>query len=131
MIETTTVTWPNSTYGAKQPGTLLFTSNAITLEPGFQTYRVTDLGIDGEGDVVNLTDKITWTVEFNGVDNDNVGSGRTAALMLAGKDVVGTSLDDFWQKTDAGWKLYRTGSNEQDDDFTAKVLAYDRGQCGC
>ena len=32
----------------------------------------------------------------------------------------------FGRRQIAGWKLYRTGSNEQDDDFTAKVLAYDK-----
>ena len=73
-------------YGAKQPGTLLYKSDAMDLVAGFQTYRVTDINVD-------LPAKVTWTVEFNGVDNDNVSSGRTAALMLAGKDVVGTSLD--------------------------------------
>ena len=67
------------------PGTLLYKSDAMDLVAGFQTYRVTDINVD-------LPAKVTWTVEFNGVDNDNVSSGRTAALILAGKDVVGTSV---------------------------------------
>ena len=113
-------------YGAKQPGSLLFTSNTIALKEGFQTYRVTDLGIDGDGDVVNLTDKITWTVEFSGVSGNELSTNNRAALILAGGDDVGSSLDDFWQKDSGVWKLYQSGSSAQDDDFTAKVLAYDK-----
>jgi hypothetical protein len=109
-------------YGAKQPSTLLFTSNTIQLKEGFQTYSVVDIG-----NAVNLTDKITWTVEFSGVSGNQLNPNNRAALILAGGDDVGSSLDDFWRKTDSGWKLYQTGSNKQDDDFTAKVLAYDKG----
>ena len=87
-------------YGAKMPGTLLYKSDAQALVAGFHTYRVTDINVD-------LPAKVTWTVEFDGVDNDTVGSGKTAALILAGTDDVGSSLDDFWQKDASGWKLYR------------------------
>ena len=45
---------------------------------------------------------------------------------MAGGDDVGSSLDDFWQKDSSGWTLYRTGSLNQADDFTAKVTAYDK-----
>ena len=100
------------------PGTLLYKSDAMDLVAGFQTYRVTDINVD-------LPAKVTWTVEFNGVDNDSVNSGKTAALILAGVDDVGSSLDDFWQK-DAGWKLYRQGTTVQDNDFTANVVSYDK-----
>ena len=51
---------------------------------------------------------------------------RVAALILAGGDDVGNSLDDFWQKDSSGWTLYKTGSPNQSDDFTAKVTAYDK-----
>ena len=106
-------------YGAKQPGTLLYKSDAMDLVAGFQTYRVTDINVD-------LPAKVTWTVEFNGVDNDSVNSGRTAALILAGVDGAGSSVDDFWQKTDAGWKLYQANGTSQDNDFTANVISYDK-----
>ena len=106
-------------YGAKQPGTLLYKSDAMDLVAGFQTYRVNDINVD-------LPAKVTWTVEFNGVDNDSVNSGRTAALILAGVDGVGSSVDDFWQKTDAGWKLYQANGTSQDNDFTANVISYDK-----
>ena len=82
-------------YGAKMPGTLLYKSDSKALVAGFHTYRVTDINVD-------LPAKVTWTVEFDGVDNDTVGSGKTAALILAGTDDVGSSLDDFWQKDASG-----------------------------
>ena len=98
VSETTTVNGQTvSTYGAKMPGTLLYTSNTITLEEGFQTYRVADIG-----NAINLTDKITWTVEFSGVSGDELSTNNRAALILAGGDDVGSSLDDFWRKTDSG-----------------------------
>ena len=106
-------------YGAKMPGTLLYKSDAKALVAGFHTYRVTDINVD-------LPAKVTWTVEFDGVDNDTVGSGKTAALILAGTDDVGSSLDDFWQKDASGWKLYRQGTTVQDNDFTANVVSYDK-----
>ena len=47
----------------KYPSTLLFTSNTITLEAGFKTYRVTNISdFDLPADT-----KLTWTVEFSGV----------------------------------------------------------------
>ena len=57
---------------------------------------------------------------------NRLSTNNRAALILAGGDDVGTSKDDFWQKDAAGWKLYRTGSSNQADDFTAKVIAYDK-----
>ena len=101
-------------YGAQEPGTLLYTSALISLSSGINTYRVNDINVD-------LPAKVTWTVGFSGL-----ASGQEAALIMAGGDDLGSSLDDFWQKDAAGWKLYQTGSLNQDDDFTAKVTAYDK-----
>ena len=78
----------------RNPGTLLYTSDAISLKNGYQTYTVTDIG------GVDLPDKVTWTVEFS--------TGSTAGLVLGGTDVVGSSLNDFWQKDAAGWTLYQS-----------------------
>ena len=38
----------------------------------------------------------------------------------------GGSKDDFWQKDASGWTLYQTSDAVQDDDFTAKLIAYDK-----
>jgi hypothetical protein len=106
-------------YSAAMPGTLLYMSDAKALVEGFHTYWVTDINVD-------LPAKVTWTVEFSGVDGNELSTGNRAGLILAGTDVVGNSLDDFWQKDATGWKLYRTGSSAQPDDFTANVIAYDK-----
>ncbi|MBT7735125.1 MAG: hypothetical protein HN707_09460, partial [Verrucomicrobia bacterium] len=106
-------------YGAEMPGTLLYTSAAIPLVEGFRTYRVNDINVD-------LPAKVTWTVEFSGVSGNELDTDNRAALILAGGDDVGSSKDDFWQKDASGWILYQTKSSTQDDDFAAKVIAYDK-----
>ena len=98
-----------SDYGTKMPGTLLYTSDAITLEAGYQTYTVT--GIKG----LNLRDKVTWTVDFS--------AGSSAGLVLGGTDVVGSSLNDFWQKDAAGWTLYQPDSGSEGGDFVARLTS--------
>ncbi len=104
-----TGTFDSTDYGAKMPGTLLYTSDAISLKDGYQTYTVT--GIKG----LNLRDKVTWTVEFS--------AGSTAGLVLGGTDVVGSSLNDFWQNDAAGWTLYQPDSGSEGGDFAAKLSA--------
>ena len=102
--------------GSKTPGTLLFTSDPITLSEGYKTYRVGGIGVE-------LPDTVTWTVEFSGVTGNELNVGNRAALVLGGTDVVGSSLDDFWQKDESGWTTYQTSSATQDDDFTARLVA--------
>ena len=102
--------------GDKTPGTLLFTSDPITLSEGYKTYQV-------DGINVELPDTVTWTVEFTGVTGNELNVGNRAALVLSGTDVVGSSYDDFWQKDASGWMLYQTGSSTETDDFAAKLFA--------
>ena len=59
---------------SKMPGTLLYTSAAITLVEGFRTYRVNDINVD-------LPAKVTWTVEFSGVSGNDSSTGNRAALI--------------------------------------------------
>ena len=96
-------------YGAKMPGTLLYTSDAISLKDGYQTYTVS--GIEG----ISLPDKVTWTVEFS--------AGSTAGLVLGGTDVAGSSLNDFWQKDATGWTLYQADNASENADFVATLKA--------
>ena len=103
-------------YDSKTPGTLLFTSGPITLSEGYDTYRVSGIKVD-------LPDTVTWTVEFSGVTGNELNVGNRAALILGGIDVVGSSLDDFWQKDEAGWTTYQTSSISESSDFTAKLVA--------
>ena len=100
-------------YDSKTPGTLLFTSDPITLSEGYQTYRVSGIKVD-------LPDTVTWTVEFTGVTGNEINVGNRAALVL-GDPSVGSSLDDFWQKDEAGWTTYQTVTGGSD--FSAKLVA--------
>ena len=108
-------------YGALQPNTLLYKSDAKTLANGFQTVRVSGINID-------LLEKATWTVQFGGVTGTELDANNRAALILGGNNVTGTSLDDFWMKDGSTWGIYRTGGSQaatQSDNFAAKVIAYD------
>jgi hypothetical protein len=106
----------------KYPNTLLFTSNTITLSEGFETYRVTNIAdLD-----LPTNSKLTWTVEFSGVSGNELNTGNRAALILGGQDVTGSSLDDFWQKNGSDWKLYQTNSSNQGDNFSVRLIAYDK-----
>jgi hypothetical protein len=101
---------------SKVPGTLLYTSDPITLSEGYNTYQVAGIKVE-------LPDTVTWTVEFSGVTGNELNVGNRAALVLSGTDVVGSSLDDFWQKDESGWMIYQTSSSTQTDDFAAKLVA--------
>ena len=103
----------SSLVDAKVPGTLLFTSDPITLSEGYNTYQITGIGVE-------LPDTVTWTVEFSGVSGNELNVGNRAALVLSGTDVVGSSLDDFWQKDESGWMIYQTSSA---NDFGARLIA--------
>ena len=106
-------------YGANQPGTLLYKSATKTLVEGFQTVLVSDINVD-------LPEKATWTVEFNGVTGTETDSGNRAALILGGNNIAGTSLDDFWMKDGSTWGIYQTGGSQpatQADNFCC--------QCNC
>ena len=108
-------------YGALQPNTLLYKSDAKTLANGFQTVRVSDINVD-------LPEKATWTVQFGGVTGTETDTNNRAALILGGNNVAGTSLDDFWMKDGSTWGIYRTGGSQpatQTDNFAANVIAYD------
>ena len=106
----------------KYPSTLLFTSNTITLVEGFKTYRVTNIAdLD-----LPTNSKLTWTVEFSGVSGNELSTNNRAALILGGQDVTGSSLDDFWRKDGSDWKLYQTNSFNQGDNFSVRLIAYDK-----
>ena len=103
--------------GRKSPARCCTQVLKLSLVGGFNTYRVNDINVD-------LPAKVTWTVEFSGVTGTTRDSGNCAALILAGNEAVGGSLDDFWMKVGSDWKLYQvtTGS------FAGATL--DRQFCG-
>jgi hypothetical protein len=91
------------------PGTVLYDSGQFSIKSGYNT--VTLDGLD-----VNVPDSFTWTVQFTGVQaNENLG------LLLYDPPTVGSSYNDFWEKTGGVWgtkTLPETVAN-----FSAKVTA--------
>jgi hypothetical protein len=104
-------------------GTLLFESGSIELKEGYHTYTVSDINAD-------LPRDITWTVEFGGVTGDELTVGNNGALILAGKDGIGTSNADFWQKIGATWTTYVTDDTNGVNDFSANVVSHSAGSGG-
>lgn len=117
---------------ALRPGTLLWDSGSQPLFNGVNSVSLTV-------PEVQVPDKFTWSVTFQGLDGTE---GKKAALMLANPATVGAllpgngtlpdvigSYDDFWKKDDAGnndsWTLYSFGfgPNDPKGSFYAKVTA--------
>ncbi|MDC0316695.1 PA14 domain-containing protein [Verrucomicrobia bacterium] len=103
--------------GGKRPSSLLYTSSAIALKEGYNTYQILDVRVDLQSD-------ITWTVEFVGVTGGKDDAGNKAALILAGTDLSGSSNDDFWQKDSSGWDLYQAANATQSNDFAIELVAH-------
>ncbi|MBN06834.1 MAG: hypothetical protein CMM45_03260, partial [Rhodospirillaceae bacterium] len=76
----------DSTGAANKPGTLLYESDSFTIAPGFNSVMIGGL-------LLEATDSITWTVDFNGVGDVE---GNRAGLIFYNPPSVGSSDDDFW-----------------------------------
>lgn len=63
----------------KAPGTPLYTSPALSLQPGFQVAEASGLS-------VSVPDTLTWAITFSGVDASEV-----AGLRIYNPPTVGTS----------------------------------------
>ncbi len=68
------------------PGTLLYNSGLTAISAGFHTFIADNLNI-------TLTDNITWSVYFSGLDGT-----EKAGLLLYSPPTSGSSTDDFWQR---------------------------------
>ena len=80
----------------EQPGTLLFESALEPVVPGFNTVTLRGLSVP-------VTNTFTWTVQFEGL------SGRyqqRAGLVFYNAPSVGSSYDDFWQRTGTNWSIW-------------------------
>jgi hypothetical protein len=96
------------------PGTLLFQSDLFSLRPGYNTMV---------GDGLNIfapSDNITWTVEFSGVTGNEI-----VGLTFYDPPTVGSSFDDFWEKTGDTWVLKRFSADVDGtiSNFGAQVTA--------
>lgn len=76
-------------------GTLIYDSGMSSITTGNNHFEVSGL-------TLNVSDNISWTVQFSGVE-----TGESAGLLWYNPPTVGSSFDDFWEKTDSGWTLKR------------------------
>lgn len=76
-------------------GTLIYDSGMNPITAGYNQYFVSGLGL-------NVSTDISWTVQFSGIE-----TGESAGLLWYNPPTVGSSLDDFWEKTSSGWTLKR------------------------
>ena len=81
----------------KAPGTLIYESQPFTLLPGYNTAVI-------QGINVEVPDKFTWTVKFDGLTGF---SKDRAALVLTDPPNIGKSFDDFWVRFGSGWGTWR------------------------
>ena len=103
--------------GQRQPGTVLYESDAVVLTGGFQTVSLEDINID-------VSSSLTWSVKFSGLSG---ASNSRAGLVYAGDPVVGESYDNYWEKTNGAWELKKTGSGVTlKNNFKASVYGYNK-----
>lgn len=98
------------------PGTLLYDSGSFTITKGENGYNtVNDTGLQ-----VQVPGNFTWTVLFGGIE-----AFETAGLLFYNPPLVGSSLDDYWEKGANGlWALKRfTPTGGPVANFGAQVTA--------
>ena len=101
----------------RQPGTLLYESDAVALTGGFQTVSLEDINID-------ISSSITWSVKFSGLSG---AFNSRAGLVYAGDPAVGESHDNYWEKTNGVWELKQSASSGTlKNNFKALVYGYNK-----
>ena len=98
---------------ANTPGTLLYESDSFSIAAGFNSVNISGLLVEG-------TDTITWTVEFDGVGEVE---GNRAGLIFYNPPAVGSSADDFWVKSGGSWSTFTAADAETVNNFGARVTA--------
>jgi hypothetical protein len=86
--------WQESPPEAPRPGTVLYTSDPLSVLNNRHLLTLEDLN-------VSVPDTFTWTVEFTGLSGD-----ERAGLAISGPPSLGSSYNDYWEKTATGWDLY-------------------------
>ena len=86
------------------PGTVFFTSDPITLNPGYVHQTIT---FNTASNLV-VPDSFTWTVQFS-----NLGANQ-AGLLVYGPPTVGSSFNDFWLKTNSTWSTFQVSGGPSD-----------------
>lgn len=92
------------------PGTLLYDSGAFSIDSGYRTVNITELGTLLTGS------KFTWSVEFAGLT-----TGEAAGLLYYNPPTTGSSDPYFWQKENGVWTAVATDGTG--NNFAARVTA--------
>lgn len=93
------------------PGTLLAEAAGVAIGNGLQTLTYTD-------PTLVLPDRLTWTVEFAGVEG-----AEQAQLPIYDPPTVGSSFDDFWVNSGGTWATFRFPGGNPAGNFAANVTA--------
>jgi hypothetical protein len=92
------------------PGTLLYDSGAFNITSGYHSVSITELS------VLLPEDKITWSVEFGGINpTESVG------LLYYNPPTVGSSDAYFWEKENGSWLAVATDGTG--NNFAAQLTA--------
>jgi hypothetical protein len=75
----------------QSPGTLLYDTGIFSIASGINYVNLQNMNL-------RVQDGLTWTVLFGGID-----PGDTAGLLLFDPPTIGTSFNDFWEKSGADW----------------------------
>ena len=105
--------------GASSPGTRLFETKIDVVNGG----RVVNIGFVPDRSEI-VPDRLTYTVEFAGV----TGGNSAGLLAPGGTPVIGSSANDFWEKTGPGandWavRVFTPGSGTPSANFIATITA--------
>lgn len=110
--ETAQVKFYNNNGPGGAPGTLLFDTGTFSLQrAGYNNITINDVN-------VAVPDNFTWTVSFAGVTGTEV-----AGLLLYNPPAVGSSFNDYWEKTDTGWTLKQMAGGSPVANFAAQITA--------
>ncbi|PYM13782.1 MAG: hypothetical protein DME18_08190, partial [Verrucomicrobia bacterium] len=95
------------------PGTSFFTSDPITLNPGYRRQTINFSAAAG----LIAPDSFTWTVRFS-----DLGANQ-AGLLVYGPPTVGSSPDDFWQNAGGAWSTFLINGGSVPSDFAGRFGA--------
>ena len=100
------------------PGSTLFDSRTV---PGYATDIPLTSGtaeqvyVDLNDTRILVPNSFTWTVQFSGV-----AASETVGLIMYAPPTVGTTFDDYWEKSGTGWVTKRLPPNN----YSFGALAY-------
>lgn len=97
------------------PGSILFDSRTSGFATDIPLTSGTAEQVELSGISILVPNSFTWTVQFSGV-----AASETVGLIMYNPPTVGTTFDDYWEKSDTGWVTKRLPPNN----YSFGALAY-------